>query len=388
MPVSAKASAPGDLTIAAARLFDGQAFLENKRVHIRAGIIEAVAPDVGAAPPGDFVRLQPDVTLAPGLIDLQVNGGGGVLLNDDVSLAAIRTIAETHQRLGVTGLLPTLISDSPDRLEQLATIAAEAMAIPGVLGFHLEGPHLNPQRRGIHAERHVRPMTSADIALLARFGGIGRSLVTVAPEGLPEGAVQALTQAGLRVSVGHSDATAPHMRQAIDAGATGVTHLFNAMAQMTPREPGVVGMALADDRLFAGIIADGLHVAPDNLRVAWKAMGAARLMLVSDAMPLVGTDRTSFMLQGRAITLREGRLTDEAGVLAGAHLDMLSAVRNAVRLAGIPPGDALRMASGTPAAFLGLGRRMGAVQPGFQADLIAIDGDYQLKAVWMQGRRL
>ncbi len=366
-----------DLTIATERLFDGENFQENRRVSIRDGIIRDVSPDTGAVPPGAFLRMKPGVTLAPGLIDLQVNGGGGVLLNDDVSLAAIRTIAETHHRFGVTGLLPTLITDSNDRLERLAAIASEAMTIPGVLGFHLEGPHLNRQRRGIHPERHIRPITSASLALLARFGRIGRSMVTVAPECLHQGAIRMLVDAGLRVSIGHSEATAAQMRAAVEEGASSVTHLFNAMRQMTPREPGVVGATLADDGLFAGIIADGQHVAPDNLRAAWKAKGTNRLILVSDAMALVGTDRTFFPLQGRLITLTEGRLTDETGTLAGAHLEMLAAVRNMVCLAGVPLRDALVMASGTPAAYLGLGDRLGAIKPGYQADLMAFDRDFQ-----------
>ncbi|WP_310146817.1 N-acetylglucosamine-6-phosphate deacetylase [Bosea sp. BE125] len=375
----------GPHLIAASQLFDGERMLGPCSVEIAGGVIVALH-EPNEAPGGLPTRQLPaDSLLAPGFIDIQVNGGGGVLLNDDPSVATVGMMAAAHRRFGTTGLLPTLITDAPDRLTTLAAIAGEALAVPGVLGFHLEGPFLNPARKGIHPPQHIRLPDEAEIALLTRFGMTGRSFLTLAPE-LVDGAVlKRLAAAGLRIAIGHSDATAAEVAAAVGDGATGVTHLFNAMSQMTPRTPGVVGATLADERLFAGIICDGLHVDPVNLRAAFRAMGRDRLMLVTDAMSLIGSDKASFLLHGRAITLKDGRLTDAQGTLAGAHLGMIEAVRNAVRLMGVTIEDALIMASRTPAHFLGLDKELGRIVPGHRADLVAFDATSVL-ATWIDGR--
>jgi N-acetylglucosamine-6-phosphate deacetylase len=371
--------------IAAPQLFDGERMLGPCSVEIAAGVIVALhEPD--EAPVGLPTRQLPAGSLlAPGFIDIQVNGGGGVLLNDDPSVEAVRTMAAAHRRFGTTGLLPTLITDAPDRLTSLAAIAGEALAVPGVLGFHLEGPFLNPARKGIHPPQHVRLPDEAEIALLTQFGMTGRSFLTLAPERVDGAVLKRLGAAGLRIAIGHSDATAAEVAAAVGDGATGVTHLFNAMSQMAPRAPGVVGATLADERLFAGIICDGLHVDPVNLRAAFHAKGRDRLMLVTDAMSLVGSDKASFLLHGRTITLKDGRLTDAQGTLAGAHLGMIESVRNAVRLMGVTIEDALTMASRTPACFLGLDKELGRIVPGYRADLVAFDATGVL-ATWIDGR--
>jgi N-acetylglucosamine-6-phosphate deacetylase len=282
-------------------------------------------------------------------------------------------------------LLPTLITDAPEKLQQLARIAPEALAIAGVLGFHLEGPALNPARKGIHPPRYIRALTAADKEALLSFAAVGRSVVTLAPEQADAGLVRSLAAAGLRIAAGHSEATAAQMRAAVAAGTTGVTHLFNAMSQITAREPGVVGAALADDRLYAGIICDGLHVDPLNLKIAFRAKGRERLMLVTDAMATAGSAVTRFTLTGRDIALRDGRLTGPDGTLAGAHLTMIEAVRNAVDLMEIRLEDALVMASRTPAAFLGLGDRRGRITPGSFADLVAFTPDWRIAGTWIGG---
>jgi len=373
------------LAIHTGRLFDGSALLGPRRVEIADGLIAAVLDGGRGMEADETIDLPPGVTLSPGFIDIQVNGGGDALLNDDPSPATIARIASAHRRFGVTGLLPTLITDHADKLAALAAIAGEAMAIAGVLGFHLEGPHLNPARKGVHPPRHIRPMGPQDRELLAGFARRGRSLVTLAPETVETADIAALAALGLRVSAGHSDATADRMRAAREAGIAGVTHLFNAMSQMTAREPGLVGAALADDRLFAGIIADGAHVAEASLRAAFRAMGPDRLMLVTDAMPTVGGRRTSFDLDGRGVVLRDGRLTDESGTLAGAHLTMNEAIRNAVRLMEASLADALRMASATPAHFLGLDAERGRISAGCLADMVAIDDAFAVTGVWLGG---
>ncbi len=352
-------------------------------VTVAGGLIESVS--LRDAPFGG-TQLPADAILAPGFIDIQVNGGGGVLLNDQPTEAGVRRIVETHRRAGTTSCLPTLISDRADVIERLAAVAPAALQIPGVLGFHLEGPALNKARKGIHLEAEIRVPNARDLVAMKSFGSCGRSIVTLAPECVPPSLIDDLTGAGLRVSVGHSDATACQIRLAADRGVTGVTHLFNAMSQLTAREPGVVGAALDDERLFAGIICDGLHVDPISLRIAMRCKGRDRLMLVTDAMPLVGTDQRLFQLQGRRIALQRDRLTDFDGTLAGAHLTMIEAVRNAVALIGLGIAEALTMASRTPATFLGLESQLGSIAPGYRADLVAFSSKFEIIETWIAGR--
>jgi N-acetylglucosamine-6-phosphate deacetylase len=271
-------------------------------------------------------------------------------------------------------------------MERLSAAAPALLQIPGVLGFHLEGPALNKARKGIHLESEIRVPTAQDLAALKSFGRYGRSMVTLAPECAPKKLISDLIGAGLRVSAGHSEASAAQITQAADGGLTGVTHLFNAMSQLTARQPGVVGAALGDERLFAGIICDGLHVDPACLRIAISRKGRDRLMLVTDAMPLVGTDSHEFLLQGRRITLEAGRLTGPDGTLAGAHLTMIEAVRNAVTMLGVELAEALTMASRTPATFLDLQSQLGSIAPGYRADLVAFSRRFEVLETWVAGR--
>jgi N-acetylglucosamine-6-phosphate deacetylase len=373
-----------NFTIAAPQLFDGTAMRGSALITVSGGRIESVS--LGGRASRGAVALPPDAILAPGFIDVQVNGGGGVLLNDQPTEPGGRLIIEAHRKSGTTGCLPTLITDRTDVMERLAFAAPALLQIPGVLGFHLEGPALNRARKGIHLESQIRAPTAQDLAALKSFGKYGRSIVTLAPECAPSTLIGDLVGAGLRVSVGHSEATAAQIKQATDCGVTGVTHLFNAMSQLTAREPGVVGAALHDGRLFAGIICDGVHVDPACLRIAFRCKGRDRLMLVTDAMPLVGTDEREFLLQGRRMTLEAGRLTGPDGTLAGAHLTMIEAVRYAVMAVGIELADALTMASRTPATFLGLGSQLGSIAPGYRADLVAINGKFEVLETWVAGR--
>ena len=295
----------------------------------------------------------------------------------------VRRIVEAHRRTGTTGCLPTLISDCTEVIERLAAAAPASVQIPGVLGFHLEGPALNKARKGIHLESAIRAPSPRDLAAMQSIGGCGRSIVTVAPECVPPSLLDNLVEAGFRISAGHSEATAIQIRQSADGGLTGVTHLFNAMSQLTGREPGVVGAALDDERLFAGIICDGIHVDAANLRIAVRCKGRDRLMLVTDAMPLIGTDQKDFLLQGRRITLQGDRLVGPDGTLAGAHLTMIQAVQRAVVLLGLTLVDALTMASRTPAAFLGLERSW--APPGYRADLVAFNSNFDVINTWVGG---
>jgi N-acetylglucosamine-6-phosphate deacetylase len=373
-----------EITIAAPQLFDGTAMRGPSLVTVSGGRIEAVS--LGAPASRGTILLPADAILAPGFIDVQLNGGGGVLLNDQPNEAGVRLIIEAHRKGGTTGCLPTLITDRAEVMEHLAAVAPALLQIPGVLGFHLEGPALNRTRKGIHLESEIRVPNAQDLATLKSFGNCGRSIVTLAPECVPPTLIGDLIGAGLRVSAGHSEATATQIKQAADCGITGVTHLFNAMSQMTARQPGVVGAALNDERLFAGMICDGLHVDPSCLRIAVRCKGRDRLMLVTDAMPLVGTPQREFLLQGRRIALEAGRLTGPDGTLAGAHLTMIEAVRYAVTTLGVELADALTMASRTPATFLGLQSQLGSIEPGYRADLVAINGSFEVLETWVAGR--
>ena len=378
-----QAGSPVSLTIAAQHIFDGGEMRGSGSVRISQGRIESIS--FGELDTRASITLPREVILAPGFIDIQVNGGGGVLLNDQPTEAGVRRIAEAHRKGGTTGCLPTLITDRSEIIERLAAVAQPCLKIPGVLGFHLEGPALNRSRKGVHPEAEIRAPDRRDLAAIKSFGDCGRSIVTLAPECVPACMIAELIGAGLRIAAGHSDATAAEIGQAVDRGVSGVTHLFNTMSQLNAREPGLVGAALEDDRLFAGIICDGIHVDRAGLRIAFRCKGRDRLMLVTDAMPLVGTNDRQFMLQGRQITLHENRLTGPDGTLAGAHLTMIEAVRNAVALLEISLVDALIMASRTPAAFLGLESELGQIAPGYRADLVAFNPSFEVVGTWIGG---
>jgi N-acetylglucosamine-6-phosphate deacetylase len=371
--------------------------LVNARVLTPQGLVDGCAVVVqddrisGVVPAADLPASMPrrDLRgglLAPGFVDVQVNGGGGALFNDAPTVETIRTIGGAHRRFGATGFLPTLISDDLDKVAQAldAVDAAIQAGVPGVLGVHLEGPFLSARRRGTHDDSKFRVLDEAACALIAAPRR-GKVMITLAPEAAPAVLIRRLADAGVIVSLGHTDARYAQTRAALDAGARGFTHLFNAMSQLGSREPGVVGAALDDEDSFCGIIVDGRHVAAATLRVALKAKRRDRFMLVTDAMPSVGGPKT-FQLQGRTIRVRDGVCVDQAGVLSGSDLDMASAVRNAAAMLGLPLEDALRMAAHTPAAFLGLERDLGEIASGRRADLVLLSPELEVIDTWIGGR--
>lgn len=373
------------LAIRTPRLFDADGFSDDRIVLVDGGRILSVGPGDSAPALVPLHELPPGTLLAPGFIDVQVNGGGGVLLNDDPTPAGMAAIVDAHRRHGTTGCLPTLITDRPEVLAALLSVGPEAMGVRGVLGLHVEGPFINPARKGVHREDYIRLPTPDDVDALATLASVGRSQVTLAPERMPAGVVRRLAAAGLRVSIGHSEATADDVARACDDGATGVTHLFNAQSQMVGRAPGVVGATMASDRLFAGIIPDGLHVDPLCLRAAFRAMGPDRLMIVTDAMSSVGAVGTRFTLMGREVMLTPRGLATADGTLAGAHIGMNEAVRNAIAMMGATLAEALVMASLTPARYLGLDGTHGRIRPGFVADLVALTPGLDVVGTWIAG---
>ena len=324
-------------------------------------------------------------TLLPGFIDTQVNGGGDRLFNDDPSVETIAAIGAAHRRFGTTGFLPTLISDDLPKIEAAieAARAAITAGVPGVLGVHVEGPFLNPARKGIHDETKLRQITDREIALLSRPVG-GKTVVTLAPERVPAEAIRLLANSGVIVCAGHTDASADCVFEALRNGLSGFTHLFNAMSQLSAREPGVVGAALYDDGSWCGIIVDGHHVDARVLKLALRAAPLRRFMLVTDAMPTVG-GRKSFVLNGEQIAVDDGKCIDAAGTLAGSDLDMAGAVRNAMDMLDLDLADSSAMASANPAAFLGLGHELGRIAPGYRASLVLLDGAKDVVETWIDG---
>lgn len=324
--------------------------------------------------------------LVPGYVDTQVNGGGGVLFNDAPTAETIAAIGAAHRRFGTTGFLPTLISDDLEVVDQAmrATEAAIEQGVPGVLGVHIEGPFLNPQRKGIHDEGKFRVLDAAAVALLSSLK-VGKTLVTLAPEQTTPETIQHLADAGVIVAAGHTNASYQTLRAALDHGLTGVTHLFNAMSPLTSREPGVVGAVLEDQTAWAGLIVDGRHVDPVTLKIALRARPLDRFMLVTDAMPTVGMSDKRFVLQGKEIVVRDGVCVDAAGTLAGSDLDMAAAVRNAVGMLNLSLEDAVMLASAAPAAFLGLDHQRGRIAAGYAADLCLLDEQLNVTATWIDG---
>lgn len=326
--------------------------------------------------------------LAAGFLDLQVNGGGGILFNGLPTVESLVRIGQAHRRFGTTGWLATVITDEAAVRQRAAAAVRDAMAagVPGLLGIHFEGPHINPDRRGVHESRHIAPLDDAAAEFLLGTG-IPHVLVTLAPERVPAATVRRLAAAGLRVAAGHSAAGWDEATAGFAAGITGVTHLYNAMSPLGSREPGLVGAALAEDGCWCGIIVDGHHVHDAAVRVAWKAKPAGRLFLVTDAMPPVGApaDQAAFDLYGQAIGVVGGRCVTADGRLAGSALDMATAVRNCVRRIGIPLEEALRMASAYPAAFMGMERERGRIAPGMAADLVHLAPDLTVRETWIGG---
>jgi N-acetylglucosamine-6-phosphate deacetylase len=326
--------------------------------------------------------------LLPGFIDVQVNGGGGLLFNDAPTVDTLRGIAAAHRRYGTTGLLPTLISDTPQTMRAAlgAVDAAIAEGVPGILGIHLEGPFLAPARKGIHDAAQFRAPDADDLlALTAPRRGV--VMLTLAPEQVDTATITRLAAAGVRVVAGHTAADYATTRAALAAGVCGFTHLYNAMTPLTSRAPGVVGAALDDADSWCGLIVDGHHVHPASLRIAIRAKPRGKCVLVTDAMPPVGSDRPDYVLNGQTITAREGVCMNDAGVLAGSALDMASAVRNAVTLLGLSLAEASRMASAYPAAWLGLASTHGCIAAGQRADFAVLDDTLHVRETWIAGQR-
>ena len=326
--------------------------------------------------------------LLPGFIDVQVNGGGGVLFNAEPTVDALATMGAAHRKFGTSGFLPTLITDTADVMRKAldAVDTAIEQGVPGVLGIHLEGPFLATARKGIHDASLFRLPDADDIAAITR-NRRGVVMLTLAVEEVPLDTIRQLSEAGVLVVAGHTAASYDATRAALDAGVCGFTHLYNAMTPLGSREPGVVGAALDDPYSWCGLIVDGHHVHPAALRVAIAAKARGKSVLVTDAMPPVGADNPEYILNGQTIIARDGICQSNAGVLAGSALDMATGVRNLVNMVGLPLAEASRMASAYPAAWLGLDRTHGRLVAGQRADFAVMDEGLVVSETWIGGVR-
>ncbi len=372
--------------ILGARILADGRWLDSHALVVEGGEIAAIQP-ADTLPPGLRAETRAGGHLLPGFLDTQINGGGGVLFNDHPTPEGIAAIAAAHRAFGTTALLPTLISDDPDVIARAiaAVDAAIEAGVPGVVGIHIEGPCLNPVKRGIHDASKFRLLDTETIDLLSALRK-GRTLVTLAPECTPPGGIAELVRRGVIVSAGHSLAGYDDIARAVAEGLSGVTHLYNTMTQLGSREPGMVGAAI-DLHLKSGLIMDGHHVHPASARAAFRAKGADELMLVTDAMPLVGHAANGFALGDVWISAGPDTLRGPDGALAGSNLDMARAVRNAVSMLEIDLATACRMASAVPAAFLGMSSTHGTLAPGRRADMVHLDESLMPKAVWIAGVR-
>lgn len=368
------------------RMLTDQGIEEGRAVLVDEGRIEAIIDEKETTRAAHVVDLRGEL-LVPGFIDTQVNGGGGVLFNDDPSVETIAHIGRAHRKFGTTGFLPTLISDDLDVVVKAVSAVRDAIrsGVPGVLGIHIEGPYLNADRRGVHDATKLRWLEEDALDMLTANHG-GKTVVTLAPECTRPEIIRKLAAAGVIVSAGHTNATFEELQVALAHGVSGFTHLFNAMSQLTGREPGAVGAALAHPESWCGIIVDGHHVHPAVLQIALRSKRKDRFMLVTDAMPSVGAANKSFRLQGRPISVADNMCVDEQGRLAGSDIDMACAVRNARQMLGLDLIEALKMASAYPADFLGIATTEGRIVPGQRANFALLDEKLNVKKTWIDGR--
>ncbi len=375
------------IAVSNASIVTDSSVIDGGTVVVESGVIVNVVDDVEAVGPVDTVIDIGGRRLAPGFVDIQVNGGGGVLFNADPSVATITAIVAAHTAFGTTSMLPTLISDDAATMQKALQAIRDAVTrkTPGVLGIHLEGPYLNSAKKGAHDAGHFCELDEGAQELVSSLGGRATTLLTLAPEKTTPAAIHKMTSAGIIVFAGHTAATYEECVTAEDAGLSGYTHLFNAMTSFSAREPGVVGAALASKKAVFGIIADGHHVHPAAFAHACLSARRGGALLVTDAMPTVGAADKSFYLNGERITSSDGVLRNAAGSLAGSDLSMIEAVRNTVSYTGIGWDEAVRMASTYPALAIGRNDEVGSIRVGCKADFVELSGELDIRRVWRGG---
>jgi len=370
-------------TYCATQLFDGEELLNNQYVTVIDGLVSEISEH---CPDHQVVCLEG--LLCPGFIDTQVNGGGGELFNNNPTYSSLQCMVSAHMKFGTTSMLPTVITEKLSVMQNAGNAVSEAISrsCSEIIGIHYEGPHLSVPKRGIHPTKHIRAISDKELALFCQQD-VGQVMVTLAPENVPADIIKDLVSHGVHICLGHSNADANTVSLALEAGATGFTHLFNAMSPLTSREPGMVGAALVDKESYCGLIVDFHHVHATACKLAIQAKSAKKIMLVTDAMSHVGSDQIALEYRNTQIVRQGDKLTIPDGTLAGSALDMASAVRNCHQQLDIPLADALRMATSTPAAFLGLSHEIGNIKQGCKANMLLLNSDLEVQASWIDGSK-
>jgi len=339
--------------------------------------------------PENFNKMELDQgILAPGFIDLQVNGGGGVLFNNSPNKESLNTIIKAHQFFGTTSVMPTVISDSLEVLEQcIKTVTEEIKNNSSLLGIHIEGPFFNTKYRGVHQKQYISTINSDYLNLFESLKGFP-VMLTLAPECISSQQLKHLTSLGIKTLAGHSDASYDELDDAIKNGLDGFTHLFNAMSQISAREPGVVGSALHFENTFASIIVDLHHVHPSLIQLAYQLKPSGKLFFISDSMATINHGKPSFELYDEVVNESDGRLVNSEGKLAGSSITQIDAVKNAYQKCNIPLNQALAMASRYPAEYLGIENHLGSLKPGYRADLVHFDSNFKVHNTWVSGKQI
>ena len=339
--------------------------------------------------PDNFNKIELDQgILAPGFIDLQVNGGGGVLFNNSPNKESLNTIIKAHQFFGTTSVMPTVISDSLEVLEQcIKTVTEEIKNNSSLLGIHIEGPFFNTKYRGVHQKQYISTINSDYLNLFESLKGFP-VMLTLAPECISSQQLKHLTSLGIKTLAGHSEATYDELDDAIKNGLDGFTHLFNAMGQISAREPGVVGSALHFENTFASIIVDLHHVHPSLIQLAYQLKPTGKLFFISDSMATINHGKPSFELYDEVVNESDGRLVNSEGKLAGSSITQIDAVKNAYQKCNIPLNQALAMASRYPAEYLGIENHLGSLKPGYRADLVHFDANFKVHNAWVSGKQI
>ena len=339
--------------------------------------------------PDNFNKIELDQgILAPGFIDLQVNGGGGVLFNNSPNKESLNTIIKAHQFFGTTSVMPTVISDSLEVLEQcIKTVTEEIKNNSSLLGIHIEGPFFNTKYRGVHQKQYISTINSDYLNLFESLRGFP-VMLTLAPECISSQQLKHLTSLGIKTLAGHTDASYDELDDAIKNGLDGFTHLFNAMGQISAREPGVVGSALHFENTFASIIVDLHHVHPSLIQLAYQLKPKGKLFFISDSMATINHGKPSFELYDEVVNESDGRLVNSEGKLAGSSITQIDAVKNVYQKCNIPLNQALAMASRYPAEYLGIENHLGSLKPGYRADLVHFDSNFKVHNVWVSGKQI
>ncbi|MGO1295953.1 MAG: N-acetylglucosamine-6-phosphate deacetylase [Vibrio sp.] len=367
------------------KIFTGETILTDHGIIINDQTIHDIVPC--HALPQDIPRIDVNgANISPGFIDLQLNGCGGVMFNDDISVNTLHTMHHANLLSGCTNFLPTLITSSDENMQQAVQVARDYMTqTPNqVLGLHLEGPYLNPEKKGIHNMEYIRQSNQSMVDFICQNQDVIAQL-TMAPEMNDPAHIRQLADAGITVSLGHTNCSYQQAKAGFAAGMTSATHLFNAMSSITGREPGAVGAIYDTPSIYAGVIADGFHVDFANIRIA-KHIKNEKLILVTDATAPAGADIESFIFVGKTVYYKDGKCIDENGTLGGSALTMNQAIKNSVKYVGIALDEALRMATLYPAQSIGIDKQFGRIAPGYIANLAIFDCDLNVEATVVNGQ--